>query len=111
VKQLVQRGIKVIVQPSSLRTFADKSYAEVTIRVSVLRTCNCYQAGALLQDDLSECSAIVAVKEIPIDLLQPNTTYMFFSHTIKAQPINMKMLDTILERVILLASTHRLMFA
>ncbi len=29
VKQLVSRGIKVLVQPSSLRTFSDRQYAEV----------------------------------------------------------------------------------
>jgi alpha-aminoadipic semialdehyde synthase len=29
VKELVQKGIKVLVQPSSLRTFSDRQYAEV----------------------------------------------------------------------------------
>lgn len=33
VKQLVQRGVKVIVQPSSLRTFPDRQYAEVRVGV------------------------------------------------------------------------------
>lgn len=31
VKELVKRGVKVIVQPSSLRTFPDRQYAEVLI--------------------------------------------------------------------------------
>jgi alpha-aminoadipic semialdehyde synthase len=31
VKELVKRGIKVIVQPSSLRTFPDRQYAEVRL--------------------------------------------------------------------------------
>jgi hypothetical protein len=57
------------------------------------------EAGAILQEDLSEASTIIAVKEVPIELLMPNKTYLFFSHTIKAQPANMKMLDCILERV------------
>lgn len=57
------------------------------------------QVGAIVQEDLSEASTIVAVKEVPINLLLPNKTYMFFSHTIKAQPYNMLMLDAILAKV------------
>ena len=40
---------------SSLRTFADSQYEE---------------AGAEIEEDLSECSVILAVKEVPIDLVQ-----------------------------------------
>ena len=29
VQELVKKGIKVIIQPSSLRTFSDRHYAEV----------------------------------------------------------------------------------
>eukprot|EP01114_Cavostelium_apophysatum_P004449 TRINITY_DN1468_c0_g1_i1.p1 TRINITY_DN1468_c0_g1~~TRINITY_DN1468_c0_g1_i1.p1 ORF type:complete len:915 (+),score=233.25 TRINITY_DN1468_c0_g1_i1:173-2917(+) len=83
VKQLVERGIKVIVQPSSLRTFNDNQYR---------------QAGAVIDDDLSEASTIIAVKEVPTELLAKDKTYMFFSHTIKAQQKNMEMLDDILAR-------------
>lgn len=42
---------------------------------------------------------IIGVKQVPIDHLLPNKTYCFFSHTIKAQEVNMPMLDCILERV------------
>lgn len=42
---------------------------------------------------------ILGVKEVPGDQLLPGKTYMFFSHTIKAQPYNMRMLDVILEKV------------
>ena len=57
------------------------------------------KAGAVVQEDLSEASTIICVKEVPSELLIPNKTYLFFSHTIKAQRINMPMLDTILEKV------------
>lgn len=39
------------------------------------------------------------MKEVPGDQLLPGKTYMFFSHTIKAQPYNMPMLDIILDKV------------
>lgn len=82
VAELVKRGIKVIVQPSNLRTYNDRSYRE---------------AGAIVQDDLSESDLIIAVKEVPIPLLLEDKAYMFFSHTIKAQPVNMPLLDEILK--------------
>lgn len=83
VKTLVGQGIKVIVQPSARRVFSDDEYRE---------------AGAVVQEDLAECSTIAAVKEVPVDLLLPGRTYIFFSHTIKAQAAGMPLLDAALER-------------
>ena len=57
-----------------------------------------------MKEDLSEADAIVAVKEVPSELLVNDKTYLFFSHTIKAQQYNMPMLDTILQKVSLLNS-------
>jgi len=34
---------------------------------------------------------------VPINKLIPNKTYFFFSHTIKAQPYNMPLLDKMLD--------------
>ena len=42
-------------------------------------------------------AVILAVKEVPVHKLIPNRTYMFFSHTIKAQEYNMPLLDAVLE--------------
>lgn len=36
---------------------------------------------------------------MPEDLLEPYKTYVFFSHTIKAQEANMALLDAVLEKV------------
>lgn len=83
VKQLVEKGIKVLVQPSTLRTFSDKQYQD---------------AGAVIEEDLSTASTIVAVKEVPMELLMNDKTYIFFSHTIKAQQYNMEMLDDIISK-------------
>ena len=58
--------------------------------------------GAHIQEDMSEASLIIGVKSVPIDLLMPNKTYAFFSHTIKAQKENMPLLDAVMDKVCLL---------
>jgi alpha-aminoadipic semialdehyde synthase len=82
VRQLTAAGVRVIVQPSTVRIFSDADYQ---------------QAGASVQDDLSPCRAIFAVKEIPIPDLLPEKTYVFFSHTIKGQAYNMPLLQRLLD--------------
>jgi alpha-aminoadipic semialdehyde synthase len=71
VERLVKQGVRVIVQPSTRRAFYDAEYA---------------RAGAVLQEDVSPASLIMGVKEVPIPDLLPERSYLFFSHTIKAQP-------------------------
>ena len=56
-------------------------------------------AGAVIQEDLSEASLLIGVKQVPVDVLLQDKTYAFFSHTIKAQEDNMVLLDAILEKV------------
>ena len=58
--------------------------------------------GGVIQEDISEASVILGVKQVPIDILMDDKTYVFFSHTIKAQDANMPLLDAILEKVIVL---------
>lgn len=92
VKQLVEEGVTVYVEPSQIRCFSDKEYVK---------------AGAILSKNLEETDTIFAVKEVPPNLLQENKTYAFFSHTIKAQAKNMEMLDTILKKNIRLIDYER----
>ncbi len=82
VKQLAALGIGVAVQPSAHRAFKDQAYQD---------------AGAVIQKDLVDCQTVFAVKEIPLQHLQPNRTYVFFSHTIKGQSHNMPMLQRLLD--------------
>lgn len=82
VQRLVARGIHTIVQPSPIRVFPEQDYA---------------RAGALIQEDISSASTIFAVKEIPIELLLPDKTYVFFSHVIKGQEHNMPMLRRLMD--------------
>ena len=77
-----ESGTRFVVQPAAIRAFADADYA---------------QAGATIGEDLSDCNAVLAVKEIPEDLFRPGGAYVFFSHTIKAQPYNMAMLARLME--------------
>lgn len=77
----------IYVQPSPIRMFKDEEYV---------------QAGIPLRDDLSNCDILMGIKEVPIDMLIPNKTYLFFSHTFKKQVYNRKLLQTILEKKITL---------
>lgn len=83
VKELVSRGVQVLVQPSTARVFSDDQYL---------------RAGASLSEDLTPANVIVGVKQVPEPALLADKTYLFFSHTIKAQPENMALLDTVLQR-------------
>ena len=74
--------VEILVQPSSIRAFADGAYKNV---------------GATVQEDISSAAVTLAIKEIPLDHLQANKTYLFFSHTIKGQPHNMPLLQRLLE--------------
>ena len=84
-KKLIEQGIKIILQPSSLRCFTDKQYSEVGVEIS---------------EDISSANVIIGVKEVPLDCLLPNKTYLYFSHTIKGQPANMPALNEILKKKI-----------
>lgn len=48
------------------------------------------------------------MKEVPIANLLANKTYFFFSHTIKAQPYNMPLLDQLLARNIRMVDFERI---
>lgn len=77
--------VKVIVQPSPIRKFVDSDYSSLGIEMS---------------DDLTNCDILLGVKEVPIDMLIPEKTYLFFSHTLKKQAHNAKLLKAILDKKI-----------
>lgn len=70
------------VQSSPIRIFADQEYMDKGFEVA---------------EDMSDCDVLFGVKEVPLDQLIPNKTYFFFSHTIKKQPYNKKLLQKCLE--------------
>ncbi|KAJ3270540.1 hypothetical protein HDV01_007743 [Terramyces sp. JEL0728] len=86
VERLVNElGSKVIIQPSTKRVIPDAKYIA---------------AGAIVQEDLSQADVILGVKEVPINDLIPNKTYMYFSHTHKGQHYNMPMLKSVMDKKI-----------
>ncbi len=74
---------EIIVESSDVRIFPDSKYSKL---------------GFQVQDDVSEADVMLGVKEVPIDALIPNKKYFFFSHTIKKQPYNRKLLLAILDK-------------
>ena len=84
-KLLIDRysSLEIVVQPGPIRAFTDEEYA---------------QEGVSLSEDLSGCEVLMGVKEVPLDMLMANKTYLFFSHTYKKQPYNRKLLQTILAK-------------
>ena len=83
VKEFKEKhGIETIIQPSQIRVYSEDEYTK---------------AGAVVQEDLSNCPTVFAVKEIPIDFFEYGKTYIFFSHTIKGQKYNMPMLKKMMD--------------
>lgn len=75
--------LEVGVEPSDIRIFQDVDYSNLGIEVV---------------SNLTDCDILFGVKEVPIPDLLPNKKYFFFSHTIKKQPYNRKLLQAILEK-------------
>ena len=62
---------EVFIQPSKIRAFKDDEYESI---------------GCVIQEQM-DAPIVFAVKEIPINLLEQNKTYIFFSHVIKCQEL------------------------
>ena len=84
IKELKEKnGINTVVQPSNIRIFNDDEYKD---------------AGAKVDENLSDADVVFAVKEIPTNLFEPGKAYVFFSHTIKGQKSNMPMLKDMMQK-------------
>lgn len=75
--------VSVLVQPSTIRSFKDEEYSAL---------------GITLQEDLNECDVLLGVKEVRIEDFIDGKIYLFFSHTIKKQAYNRRLLQTVLEK-------------
>ncbi|WP_394760209.1 NAD(P)-dependent oxidoreductase [Flavobacterium sp.] len=92
---------EIKVESSDIRVFTNEQYSELGFDVTT---------------NVSDCDVLIGVKEVPVDALIPNKKYFFFSHTIKKQPYNRKLLVACLEKNIELydhetivdAKNHRL---
>ncbi len=79
--------VSVVVQTSATRCFTDREYGS---------------AGVPVREDLSDCDILLGIKEVPVNQLIPQKTYLFFSHTKKKQPYNQKLFRAIIEKGITL---------
>jgi len=79
--------VKIKVQHSETRCYKDKEYTD---------------EGIELNDDLSDCDILLGIKEVPIDMLMDEKTYLFFSHTKKLQSYNQKLIRAIIDKKITL---------
>jgi len=85
VEEIEQRfpNVKVVCQQSPVRCFQAEEYSEY---------------GNEVIEDMSGCDILMGIKEVPVAELIAGKTYLFFSHTIKKQPYNRKLLKEVLKK-------------
>lgn len=86
-------NLQLSVQSSTVRCFTDEEYREQGIRVT---------------EEAQASDMLIGIKEVPVEELFANKTYLFFSHTIKKQPYNRFLLQEILRKKIRLIDYERL---
>ncbi|MBD2722885.1 NAD(P)-dependent oxidoreductase [Hymenobacter armeniacus] len=80
-------NLRLVVQSSAVRSYRDQEYRDLGLEV---------------RDDVSDCDVLMGVKEVAVDQLIANKTYLIFSHTVKKQPANRKLLQEVLKKNITL---------
>ena len=74
-------GVSITVQSSTTRCFPDREYQ---------------LAGIDVQESMDHCDILFGIKEVPVSMLIPGKTYLFFSHTRKKQPQNQQLFQAML---------------
>ncbi|HOZ86850.1 MAG TPA: NAD(P)-dependent oxidoreductase [Bacteroidia bacterium] len=77
------QNIEIVVQPSPIRCYTDNEYTSF---------------GVSLAEDLSDCDILMGVKEVPPEKIIPGKKYFFFSHTIKKQAHNQKLMKALIAK-------------
>ena len=80
-KQFPNADFKV--ERSDIRVFSDAEYIE---------------NGFEVLENMDDCDVLLGVKEVPVEALIPNKKYFFFSHTIKKQAYNRKLLQACIDK-------------
>ena len=75
--------VKIICQSSKIRCYNDDEY---------------HKEGIKIVENVSDADILLGVKEVKINSLISNKTYLFFSHTIKKQPYNRQLLQSVVEK-------------
>jgi len=79
--------IKIIVQSCPHRCFSDNDYRK---------------AGMEVKQAVEECTLLMGIKEVPVNELINNKTYLFFSHTKKKQLYNQHLFHAMMDKNITL---------
>ena len=77
----------ILVESSTTRCYKDLEYQREGIKVV---------------DDITAADILLGIKEVPISQLIPNKTYLFFSHTKKAQSYNQALFHCMMDKNITL---------
>lgn len=75
--------VKVVCQESPVRCYRDEEYTALGIAVA---------------PDMRGCDLLMGIKQVPVDQLISHKTYLFFSHTLKRQSDNRKLLQEVLKK-------------
>lgn len=75
--------VKVVVEHSADRCYHDSEYK---------------RAGIEVVENINDCDILIGIKEVPVQNLIEDKTYLFFSHTKKKQPHNQKLLQEIIKK-------------
>lgn len=76
-------GWEIIVEKSANRCYSDSEYK---------------RAGIEVVEDISQADILLGIKEVPITQLIANKTYLFFSHTKKAQSYNQALFHAMMDK-------------
>jgi saccharopine dehydrogenase (NAD+, L-lysine forming) len=76
-------NVQMTCEQSEIRCFNDAEYAA---------------RGVTIQSSMENCDILMGIKEVPIDKLISDKTYLFFSHTIKKQPYNRELLQAVVKK-------------
>ncbi len=77
------KNCKILVESSPDRIFSDAHYINQGINVT---------------QNLSDCDILLGIKEVPIQDLISDKTYLFFSHTLKKQEQNRELLRAMIQK-------------
>ncbi len=88
---LVPENVREIINETGARAFVEKSEKRVFAADQYTA------AGADSCVGMAEGDVILGVKEIPVEKILDNKTYVFFSHTVKGQKDNMPLLKRIID--------------
>ena len=64
--------VRIVAQSSPNRCFSDREYSI---------------SGTEIVEDVSDCQILLGIKEVPVEQLIPDKTYLIFSHTKKSSRI------------------------